>query len=190
MSTDLERAARGVADAVLAHARAVDGADPARPAAASALTRALAEYGAEVIDAGGEPLEDLDDFEPYLDERDGVEVEPEPAIEGERLALFVRADFAVTDWPRLRAAGREQFMACCGDTDDDPDNVVRTAADALEHLVGHRPLFDLLGLSEAGVVPLAETAAAVGVDWTMDDPDTIGLDPWAPLRELSAGDEA
>jgi hypothetical protein len=187
MSVSPERAARIVADAVLAHARAVAGAEPARQEAASALSRALADYGEAVADAGWEPPEGLDELDAYLDGDEDPE-EAEPPAEGERLALFVRADFTVTDRARLRAAGVREFLACCGNGPDSPEDVIRTAADALENLVGHGPLADLPGLADAGVTPLAETVAVRRVDWTMDDPNTIGLDPWAPLRDRATDD--
>jgi hypothetical protein len=189
MASELERAARAVADAVLAHARAVSDDGAGRPAAAGALTQALDEYGAAVVNAGLDAPQGLGEFEAYLGEEDGVEEEPEPSVPGERLALFVRSDFAVEDPDRLKAAALEQIGSCCGGVYAEDD--VRTAVDALSHLFGHRPLIGVDG--SAGVVPLAETALALRVERTTDGPpsedvEATGLDPWAPLRELPPDD--
>jgi len=183
VTQQLLEAAAAVADAVLSHARAVAAESSDRPAAARALTKALDRYGNAVSDVGEDIPLGVDTFEDYLDEKDGVEEDPELPTTGERVAVFIQADFKVEDGDLLRAAAVAEVRLCC-DNKDDPNSEyeMHTAAQAVSHLIGHRALFDADWLASAGVFPVAEGSLAL-TPTPSADPDDFLDDKWRPLLE-------
>ncbi len=183
MSSELMEAAEAVCTAVRRHAAAVADAADERAEAGAALVSALATYGAAVVNAGFEAPEELEDFDAWLDEEDGVHhPEPEPEV-GDRVALFVRADFVVEDLDALRAAAIELMQACCPvPADEDPSAAVRDPSAAVLHLFGHlESVVDHEQMQARGLNLVREHVTTASVE---PPDDEVAEDPWAPLWQL------
>ncbi len=179
MTADVRDTAQTLAQAVLRHADLVAGSDAeGRQEAGRALVTALDAYGVAVVNSGNELPEDVEGFDEWLGEEDGIQ-HPEPVPDlRQRIALFTRTDLAVTDVDRLRSAAASRLAECCGETVDDVDLAVAHPADAVSHLVGHEPTsLEPDTVEEFGLDLLSWTSTTIaGV--TEDDFDES---PWAPL---------
>lgn len=183
VTSDLTTAAEAVCEAIRRHVAAVEANTEDRSAAGAALVGTLDAYGVAVVNAGSELPDEFDSFDAWLDEEDGIqhpEEEPEP---NERIAVFVRADFAVEDLATLRAAGLQALDECCGETvDGSLEDQVRTPADALGHLLGHtRSVFDD---TLPGLRLLSEHVVTIG-----GVPEALDESPWEPLLELANAED-
>ena len=183
MTTDLSALADAVSEAVRRHAAAVLDSTEDRAAAGPALTEALEAYGVAVINAGSELPEGLEDFDGFLDEEDGIEHPEEEPDTGERVAVFVRADFVVDDLAVLRAAATEAMQSCCpAAAGEDPADAVRDPDQAVTQLLGHHwSVFDPEQMERHGLRLVAETVDAVAVP---ADSDMVEDYPWGPLLDL------
>ncbi len=180
--------AEAVCAAVRKHAAAVANTADDRAEAGAALVRALDEYGAAVINAGYEPPDGLDEFDAMLDEEDGVyHPEDEPEL-GDRVAVFVRADFLVEDLEVLRAAAIARMQDCCPvPAGEDPAASVRHARAAVAELLGHHePVFDHERMQTHGLRLTAESLSTVSVEPGAEDAEDY---PWGPLLQLLDEDD-
>lgn len=181
MTSEVGAAAENLVEAVRRHAAAVTGTvDEARKQAGRGLVEALDGYGSAVVNSGNEWPEDLDGFDEWLGEEDGIEHPgPEPDLR-QRIALFTRTDLAVTDLSRLREAAAQRLAECCGDTVDDVDAAVADPADAISHLVGHVPTpLEPDTVEQFGLDLLSWTSTTVAgvTEYDFDE------DPWDPLHQ-------
>lgn len=182
MASNLRELADAVCAALVRHANAVSEGTGDRADAGPALVAALQRYGLAVVNSGAEPLEELDEFDEWLDEDDGIEQpDPEPDMI-ERVAVFVRADFAIEDVDELRASAIEQMQSCCPvPTGQDPAEWVRAPAQAVAQLLSHHlPVFEPDQMERHGLRVVAETVLAVPVGPEAEDSEDY---PWGALLD-------
>lgn len=173
-----------VADKLMAvikhHAAAVAAGSSLRRELGPQLVDALNAYGGAVANFGGDEddavdddlTEELETFDAWLGDQDGVSDDEDDDDEELLVALFVRVDIEVKDGGLLRAQALDRMQQCCPALEgEDPQDSVRSDADAVVTLVGHgdHPLsswFETHGLEvrhEASVaVPV--TSANFGAD--------------------------
>ena len=171
----LGAAAQVLADAVLAHARAVAADDGTRAGRGEALQAALDAYSAVLYD-------DVEDG-PYLwlDEDDGGVLEVEPAETGDRVALLARLDLVVTDPDVLADVALRRLQDCCPTDEEQARQLVRDPAFAVTQLFVHGdPLVEPERFAAFGLELRSDTAQGVLVD----DDDGLLLDTWAPAVAL------
>lgn len=138
------------------------------------------------MNAGSEPFEELTDFDMYLDEEDGIEHPEEEPDTSDRVAVFVRADFAVEDIEALRGAAMGEMQSCCPVApSQDPADWVRSPAQAVGHLLGHhKPVFESDRMDPFGLRLVAETVQTVPLGPPAHEEDDDFMHPWAPLLHL------
>ncbi len=171
----LSAAAQAVADAAVAHARAVAAGDGTRLARGEALQDALDGYTAVLYD-------DPDDG-PYLflAEEDGGVLEVEPAQSGDRVALLARLDVLVTDPDALAEEALRRLQDCCPTDEEQARRLVRDPAFAVSQLFAHGDaLVEPERFPALGLELRADATQAV----LLDDDDEVHLDTWAPAVAL------
>lgn len=187
---DLETLAEKLAAAAREHAAAVVAQSPARPELGRRLADVIGSYGVAIANLGGEDedvIEEVEAFDSWLNEEDGVHHD-DPDEEVEQLtALFLRVDVSVVDGARLRASALSSMQSCCPVPEgEDPASRVEHDADAVGELLGHDEHPLSAWLEERGLEVRHEASVAMPVTTEDFDP----FDPFKPVVTLLEEEDA
>jgi hypothetical protein len=173
--TDVDRCARETAEALRRHADAVVTGDDRVDDAASALARALEDYGAALVNHGSAPIDALTELAEDLTGVDEDELDEDTLPAGTRLSVRLREDVIVADPQRLIQAGRRAYRERWPDERNDAvAGRISDVVDALNELV-HDPWLlrergDEDGLVHAGSI---WTVCEVEAAWQEQDDEVM-----------------